>query len=137
MGLLACRNGAKHGRRSVIIIDDDAALLEALKFALELEGFSVQCHLRSGTVVAQTLPTSNACLVIDYQMPGLDGLDLLKRLRANGVRLPAIIITTLPKASVLIDAAALGATVVEKPLLGNAFIVAIENALARPVSLDD
>ncbi len=137
MELLASSHAAKHGGRSVIIIDDDADLLEALKFDLELEGFSVQCHLRSGTVVAEALPTSEACLIIDYRLPGLHGLDLLQRLRANGVRLPAIIITTHPKAAVLLRAAALGATVVEKPLLGDAFILAIENALARAVSLVD
>ncbi len=135
MELLASSHGAKHGGQSVIIIDDDADLLDALKFGLELEGFSVQCHLRSGTLRTETLPTSDACLIIDYRLPGIDGLDLLQRLRGNGVMLPAIIVTTHPSAEVLIRAVALGATVVEKPLLGDALALAIENAFARQLEI--
>jgi two-component system response regulator FixJ len=130
---IASSHGARHERGSVIIIDDDAALLEALKFGLELEGFSVLCHASAGAVLAATLPASGACLIIDYRLPGLDGLDLLRRLRAKGVELPAIIVTSRPKAALLLRAAALGATIVEKPLLSDALTVAIENAVSRSI----
>ncbi len=132
MDRLSSSLGAEHRRGTVIIVDDDAALLEALKFGLELEGFSVQGHLRSGALLAEKLPTSEACLVIDYRLPGLDGLDLLQALRVSGVVLPAIIITSDPDATLLVRAAALGALVIEKPLLGDALTLAIGNALARP-----
>ena len=126
-------HGVGKSRGSVIIVDDDADLLEALKFGLELEGFEVQCHASSGAALTETLPTSGACVIIDYRLPDFDGLQLLRRLRAKGVELPAIIVTSHPKAGLLLRAATLGATIIEKPLLGDAFTVAIENAVSRSI----
>ena len=59
----------------------------------------------------------------------MTGLDLLRRMRANHIALPAIIITTNPRPSLQARAAALHAIVVEKPLLGDALITAVDEAL--------
>jgi two-component system response regulator FixJ len=132
MESLATSHG-KQVRGSVILVEDDTGLLEALKFGLELEGFEVQCHASPSAVLAETLPAADACLIIDYWLPGLDGLSLLLRLRTLGVGLPAIIITSHPTAAVLLRAATLGATVVEKPLLEDTLSTAIRNAIASQV----
>jgi two-component system response regulator FixJ len=83
------------------------------------------------------LPSTRCCLVIDYKMPGLNGIDLLSRLRSEAVELPAIIITSHPRPDIMARCRALGAAVVEKPLLGEGLVIAIRDALglrASPVS---
>ena len=58
----------------VLVVDDDAAVRAALKFALEVEGFSVRLY---DGPAGRCWPTANlperGCLVIDYRMPEIDG----------------------------------------------------------------
>ncbi len=113
----------------VVVVDDDEALLDALSFGLELEGFEVRAHSSAATVHADTLPKVRCCLVLDYKMPGLNGIDLLSQLRDQAVELPAIIITSHARPDILAGCRALGATLVEKPLLDDRLLIAIHNAL--------
>lgn len=117
------------GLPTVIVVDDDEGLLQALRFSLELEGFKVIAHRTSATVRPEDLPPFNACLVIDLILPGASGLDLLGRLRESGVRLPAIVITTRVDEDLRRACARLGASAIEKPLLGPDLTVAIRAAL--------
>ena len=76
---------------------------------------------------------SQGCLVVDYDLPGMNGLQLLRSLRARRVDLPAILITTQPKRAVRLEAAAAGVPIVEKPLLSDALLESVQHALeARP-----
>ena len=68
--------------------------------------------------------------MIDYNLPDMNGLDLLAALRRSGVTLPAILITTNPNALIRANAAAARVPIVEKPLLGNALVDGIRGALA-------
>jgi FixJ family two-component response regulator len=117
---------------TVIVIDDDTALLGALKFDLELEGFKVETHTAGAELRADRLPKANGCLVIDYRLPGLNGLELLRRLRERGVALPAIIITSHPTKSLHARTAGLGGSIIEKPLLGDVLLSGIRMAMAAP-----
>jgi len=119
---------------TLVVIDDDAALLGALKFDLEMEGFRVQTHAAGHRLRPERLPKDNGCLVIDYRLPGPNGLELLRRLRQGGVRLPAIIITSNPSRSLYARSAGLGASIVEKPLLGDVLLRGIRSALAAPAT---
>ena len=119
---------------TLVVIDDDAALLGALKFDLEMEGFTVQTHAAGSRLRPERLPKDNGCLVIDYRLPGLNGLELLRRLRDGGVRLPAIIITSNPSRSLYARSARLDASIVEKPLLGDVLLSGIRLALAARVA---
>jgi FixJ family two-component response regulator len=121
-----------NGRQQiVIVIDDDSAVLSSLRFSLELEGFDVEAYRSGGEVLAQETHPTAGCLVIDYNLPDMNGLELLSVLRRSHVVLPAILITTHPSALLLRNAAAAGVPIVEKPLLGNALIDAIRHALAH------
>jgi two-component system response regulator FixJ len=62
------------------------------------------------------LPT-DACMIIDYELPGINGLQLLRALRLRHVTSPAILITTNPTRRLRAEAQAAGMPIVEKPLL--------------------
>jgi FixJ family two-component response regulator len=113
----------------VVLVDDDSAVLSSLTFALEMEGFSSRAYQNVDDLLAETDPARTGCLVLDYHLPGMNGIDLLRTLRSRGVSAPAIIITTNPSPLVRHRAATEGAAIVEKPLLGNGLIEAIRRSL--------
>jgi FixJ family two-component response regulator len=113
----------------VVVVDDDAALRHALTFSLELEGFQVEGCDSGEALLARALPDRDTCLVIDERLPGVSGLQALRKLRARAVALPAVLITSNPKAALRQAAAAAGVPIVEKPLLGDALLGSIRAAL--------
>ena len=114
-----------------MVVDDDPAVLGALKFALELEGFSVADYRSGSELLAQSELPQAGCLVIDFRLPDMDGLALLGALRDRAIDLPAVLITSHPTQGLRGRAAAVAVPIIEKPLLGNALFEAIESALAR------
>src|SRR5262245_17601945 len=100
----------------LVIVDDDRALRAALTFSLGLDGFQVEACGSGEALLAHELP-ERGCLVIDQRLPGISGLDALRALRARGVALPALLITTDPNRRLRAAAAEAGASIVEKPLL--------------------
>ena len=115
---------------TVAIVDDDAAVLNALSFALETEGYVVQSYRTAGAMFAALQSGTADCLVIDQHLPDESGIDLLTRLRARGDRAPAVIITTNPGRTLRSQAEELCAPLVEKPLLGDQLFACIR-ALTR------
>lgn len=114
----------------VLVVDDDAAVRGALKFALEMEGFSVRLYDGPQAVLADPNLPDHGCLVIDYQMPQIDGLEVVRRLRARRVALPAILITGRVSQPLRRRASQLGVgRVLEKPLSDAALVEGIREAL--------
>ena len=118
------------GRPLVYVVDDDDAVRRALAFALDLEGFAVESCASAEALLGLDLPPAGAFLVIDERLPGMTGLEALKRLRSRGVRLPAVFVTSHPTASFRTAAAAAGTPILEKPLLGETLVQAIREGLA-------
>ena len=121
-------------RDLVVVIDDDVAVRNSLKFSLEVDGYAVQAYAGAGQPLDEADLAGRGCLVIDYNLPGTDGLSALARLRARGVLMPAILITSHPNAALRARAAAAGVPIVEKPLLGNALLDAVHDAFVRSVA---
>ncbi|WP_165690829.1 response regulator transcription factor [Consotaella salsifontis] len=117
------------GRPVVLVIDDDGAVRGSLQFSLELEGFETAVYADADEFFTGGAVPAMACVVVDYILPGLNGLELVERLRAEGSACPAILITSQPKASVRRKAAQLDVTIIEKPLLGNALVEEIKRSL--------
>lgn len=113
----------------VVLVDDDPALLNALKFSLELEGFEVESCDSGEALLLRQLPLEHACLVIDERLPGITGLEALRQLRGRKVDLPALLITTNPGPATRLAASAVGVPIVEKPLLGDGLLTSIRLAL--------
>jgi two-component system response regulator FixJ len=113
----------------VIIIDDDLAVRNSLKFSLEIEGLTVRSYATGvGLLSAGDLALCN-CLVVDQNMPGMNGLDLIALLRARHFAAPAILITSHPSPSLRERAHKAGVPIVEKPLLGNALLDKIRDVV--------
>jgi FixJ family two-component response regulator len=113
----------------ILVVDDDAAVRGALKFALELEGYQVRTYGDPEALLADTLP-ERACLVVDYRMPGLDGLSMISRLRARLVDLPVILIVSEAlNPGLRLQAGRMGVQdVLEKPLSDGMLLDSIRHA---------
>lgn len=107
-------------RPVVLVIEDDPAVCNSLQFSLELEGFVVRTFSDAAAVLRSADIPAAECLVVDYKLPGMNGLELLQELRTRGISTPAILITSHPSAVLSHAAGRAGIVIVEKPLLGNA-----------------
>jgi FixJ family two-component response regulator len=114
---------------TVLVVDDDPAVRNSLKFCLEVEGFRVRVYANGAELLGDTTLPNTGCLVLDYNLPSIDGLSLLAELRTRGVALPAILITSQPSVLVRQRAGDLGAKLIEKPLLNEALFVEIRTVL--------
>jgi FixJ family two-component response regulator len=111
----------------VVIVEDDSSLLGALAFSLETEGYEVASYVDAAHLLAA--PPRADCLVVDQKLPDLDGLGLIRELRALGNDTPAILITTRPDERCRRAAAQAGVQIVEKPLVDSTLRRAIEAAV--------
>lgn len=124
---------AKSGSRPIVfLVDDDPAVAHAVQFSFDLEGIEVRSFSDAESLLASgELPRAGGCLILDYHLPGADGLDLLDRLREKGVRIPAVLITTNPRKNLSMRAASAGVPIIEKPLLTDALLSAVRSALTQ------
>ena len=116
-------------RATVIVVEDDAALLGALTFALRTDRYEVRAYRTARSALAGGEPCD--CLVVDLKLPDIDGLTLIERLRERGVTAPALLITTSPDGRCRRRAAAARVKIVEKPLLGPELREHIATAIGR------
>jgi FixJ family two-component response regulator len=124
-----CQSG--DGRSVVIVVDDDVAVRESLKFSLEVEGFSVRVFRRGTDLLREPDLPRCACLIIDQNMPEITGLDVVARLRDRRVALPTILITSHPSPAVSRQAQSAGIPIVEKPFLNDGLIDSIHAVMAK------
>ena len=109
-------------QHTVGVVDDDPAVRNSLKFALEIEGFRVCLYASVAELLtARDLYTCD-CLVVDQRMPEISGLDLIGILRQRQVFSPAVLITSHPSAILKARAAMVHIPIVEKPLLNNILV---------------
>lgn len=100
----------------VAIVDDDPAVLDSLKFLLEVSGYRVAIYA-SGAEFLRSRATDPVCLILDQHMPRMTGLELAARLRAAGTTVPVLLITGSPSPDIAKRAAQIGIEkVLEKPL---------------------
>jgi two-component system response regulator FixJ len=118
-------------RSVVIIVEDDPAVRNSLKFSLEIEGFQVRAYASGSDLLDSNDGYGDCCLVIDQRLPGPPGLDLIATLRDRHVSAPAILITSHPNALVRKRAADADVPIIEKPLLGNALVDRIREAFSQ------
>ncbi len=117
---------------NVYVIDDDAAMRDSLNFLLDSAGFAVTLF---GDALAflEALPGLGfGCVVSDVRMPGLDGIELLKRMKAQQSPFPIVIMTGHGDVPLAVEAMKLGAVdFLEKPFDDDRLNAMIESALRQ------
>ena len=126
------QGGLTARRYVVIIIDDDLAVRNSLKFSLEIEGLTVRSYATGAELLSADDLALCSCLVVDQNMPEINGLDLIALLRARHFAAPSILITSHPSPSLRERARTAGVPIVEKPLLGSALLDTIRDVVVEP-----
>ncbi len=79
--------------RRLLVVDDEPALRESLQRALRTEGFEVTAVSDGVAAIAAVTESEPDAIVLDVLMPGADGLEVTRRLRARGHRVPILLLT--------------------------------------------
>lgn len=116
-------------RRVVVVVDDDHAVRDSMTFSLQIEGFDVRAYASPNDLLTGGDLTDAACLITNYNMPTMNGLEMMATLRERGVTTPGLLITGHCTESMRRRALAVGLTVVEKPFLGKPLFEQIRQAL--------
>ena len=117
----------------ILVVDDDFAVRRALKFALEMEGLDVKLYDGPRELLSDAALPVNGCLVVDYNMPLMNGIELVDALHRRSVDLPVILIAGRVNNELRSRAARAGIRrVLEKPLSDGALMDNIRSALTQP-----
>ena len=98
-----------HNSRLVAIVDDDESVQRALQDLIESDGLSALCFGSAEQFLDSEARNKAACLIADVRMPGLSGLELQAKLKAERCRIPVIFITAHGDAEMRIHAMRQGA----------------------------
>ena len=79
--------------RMVLVVDDDAGVRQGLANLLEAEGYAVRAFAAATDFLAQPAPAVPSCLILDMQMPQLDGMSVLQHMAERHLGLPVIFLT--------------------------------------------
>jgi RNA polymerase sigma factor (sigma-70 family) len=117
-------------RPTIFIVDDDTFVRDALQLMIEQENLDVQCY-ESGEAFLEHCPqTNNGCILLDVQMPGLNGLALQQILAERHMPLPIIFLTGNGNIPMSVKAIKAGAVdFLTKPVTRRTLIASIESAL--------
>jgi two-component system, LuxR family, response regulator FixJ len=114
----------------VHLIDDDHAVRQSLAFLLTSAGLAVRLYESASAFLAVLDTVQPGCVVSDVRMPGIDGMQLQRRLQESGVRLAVIIMTGHAEVSLAVAAMKAGAVdFIEKPFDDETILAAIRAAM--------
>src|SRR6516164_1962266 len=92
---------SRHGRTRVgaadvavvLVLDDDVSMCRSLRRLISAAGFQVQTFSKPSELLASEIPGSNACMVVDIELPEMTGIEMCEILKKSGRSLPTILIT--------------------------------------------
>ena len=119
-------------RGKVYVVDDDEAMRHSLEFLLGSADFDVTLFDSAQAFLDALSALEFGCVVSDVRMPGIDGIEMLRRLKAQHCRFPVIIMTGHGDVPLAVEAMKLGAVdFLEKPFDDNLLISMVESGLRR------
>lgn len=122
----------QHNSRLVAIVDDDESVQCALQDLIESEGLSALCFSSAEQFLDSGARYEAACLIADIRMPGMSGLELQAKLKAERCRVPIIIVTAHGDTEMRIHAMREGAVeFLSKPFDDEVLLQAVNAALDR------
>jgi two-component system response regulator FixJ len=116
----------------IYVIDDDEAVRQSLEFLLKTAGIKVRGFESAGEFLDILPQVDCGCVVTDVRMPGITGIELLRRVKESSADLPVIVITGHGDISLAVEAMKIGAVdFLEKPFDDDQLIAAVRSALSR------
>lgn len=116
----------------VHVIDDDEAVRHSLAFLLSTARMEVRTYESAAAFLSALPSVGSGCIVTDVRMPGISGVDLLRRLEELGVGIPVIVITGHGDVQLAVEAMKIGAVdFIEKPFDDDRLLAAVQSALGR------
>jgi two-component system response regulator FixJ len=120
------------GSDLVHIIDDDDALRDSLSFLLSSAGIKTKTYETATGYANDPERGACGCILTDVRMPGMSGIDLLRKLKSDGLAVPVIVMTGHGDVPLAVEAMKLGALdFVEKPFDDDALIASVRSALGE------
>jgi two-component system CheB/CheR fusion protein len=115
---------------TIFVVDDDRAIREAMRDLLEENGYRVEIFADGPAFLEAYHSGRRGCLVVDVMMPGMSGVELIERLKAEGHQLPTIVITGSGAVPIAVQAMKAGAVdFIEKPVGHRDLLASVERAL--------
>lgn len=123
---------APPARPRIVLVDDDVMVRRSCQLTLQGCGYDVRAHSSPIQALVDPAVYEARCLIAEFRMTGMDGITLIRSLRANGWRGPAILVTA-HRADFI--AAAQGdeifLEILEKPLAERRLIASVDRATGR------
>jgi FixJ family two-component response regulator len=122
----------------VFVVDDDVSVRESLDLLIRSVGWKPELFASAQEFLARPRPLAPCCLILDVNLPDLNGLDLQKRVAADRTDMPIIFITGYGDVPMTVKAMKAGAVeFLTKPFAEDAMLTAVGNALARSRAVFD
>ena len=122
-------------KQVIFVVDDDEGVRNSIRRMMESEGVEVCVFSNGRDLLNEASLPKFGCLIVDYHMPAMNGLELISALRGRGISIPAILITGNPTKYVRDRAAAIAVLVVEKLQPGSYLLDCVREAVAKHASL--
>ncbi|WP_298252962.1 response regulator FixJ [Bradyrhizobium sp.] len=123
----------------IYVIDDDSAMRDSLAFLLDVNGYRPQAYETADAFLAGVNAARPTCVISDIRMPGMNGIELVRKLKGDGSSCPVILITGHGDVALAVEAMKAGAVdFIEKPFDDTALLESIRAALeTRPAAADE
>ena len=114
----------------IYVVDDDAAVLNSLQALLQAHGFQVQCYSSAEHFLSEVAMNRRGCVVTDVAMPGMSGVDLVRRLHEAKSPLSIVVVTGVANVPMAVSLMEYGAvTLLEKPYDSDRLLAAVNRGL--------
>jgi two-component system, LuxR family, response regulator FixJ len=117
---------------SVFVVDEDEGVERSFKLLLGLLYLEMESFHSAEEFLARLPHRTPDCLIAEVYLPGMSGIDLLRELRARGLRIPVILMATHANVPLAVEAMQLGALdFIEKPFVDRVLVSRVKQALAQ------
>ena len=121
-------------KSTIAIVEDDASFRRAVQRLLRVSGFEAHTFASAEDFLNSALPWSHACLILDLNLPGMSGFELVDHLSASAPPLPVIFITAQDEESLRERASLIPyATYLRKPFVGAVLLEAVRSLLNQSI----
>lgn len=129
---------SKKATPTVFIVDDDLAVRDAIRWLMEQVKLKVQVFASADEFLANYVPGTRGCIILDIRMPGMSGLELQERLKASKALIPIIIITGHDDVPIAVRAMKGGAIeFLQKPFNDQLLLDTVQSALSTYAEIWD